>query len=55
MSPIVGGGAGGTRGKAAVGVNLVPKGVTNTTVIFSSEGARNQRAPSEDDTFFHYC
>jgi hypothetical protein len=41
--------------EGTVGVNLVPKGVTNTTVLFSSEGARNQRAPSEDDTFFHYC
>jgi hypothetical protein len=38
-----------------VGVNLVSKGGTNTTVLFSSEGAKNQRAPSEDYTFFHYC
>jgi hypothetical protein len=38
-----------------IGVNLVPKGGTNTTMLFSSEGAKNQRAPSEDYTFFHYC
>jgi hypothetical protein len=38
----------------AVGVNLVPKGGTNTTVLSSSEGAKKQRAPSEDYTFFHY-
>jgi hypothetical protein len=39
-----------------VGVNLVPKGgAPITTVLFSSEGAKNQRAPSEDYTFFHYC
>jgi hypothetical protein len=41
--------------KRPVGVNLVPKGGTNTTVLFSSEGAKNQRAPSEGYTFFHYC
>jgi hypothetical protein len=41
--------------RCTVGVNLVPKGGTNTTVLFSSEGAENQRAPSEDYTFFHFC
>jgi hypothetical protein len=30
-------------------------GVIDTTVLFSFEGAKNQRAPSEDYTFFHYC
>jgi hypothetical protein len=35
-------------------VSIGTEGVTNTTVLFSSEGAKNQRAPSEDYTFFHY-
>jgi hypothetical protein len=40
----------------SVGVKLVPKGgAPITTVLFSSEGAKNQRAPSKDYTFFHYC